>query len=109
MELLVTVWLEWKHLADLACPCLHPRAGGVSLWALCAILCCCLPCPALQRSSCRGTPSGRQWWSKEQGPVWAGGMGSVQDGAHCSHTAPAETQEDWVFCPSGMYHSVRTG
>lgn len=38
--------------------------------------------------------------------MWAGGMGSVQDGAHCSHTAPAETQEDWVFCPSGMYHSV---
>lgn len=49
MELLVTVWLEWKHLADLACPCLHPRAGESPCGRCvpsCAAACRALHCSA---------------------------------------------------------------
>lgn len=49
MELLVTVCLEWKHLADLACPCLHPRAGESPCGRCvpsCAAACRALHCSA---------------------------------------------------------------
>lgn len=79
-----------------------PSLGwGVSPWGLCAIPCCRLPCPALQHSSRRSTPWGRQCWSKKQDPAvgrWEGpcaGWGSLQPRCTCGNTGKSGVLAPW--------------
>lgn len=91
MELLVTVCLEWKHLADLACPCLHPRAGESPCGRCvpsCAAACRALHCSAALAGAHHQAGSGgaRSRVLCGLGDGLGAGWGSLQPHCTCRNT-----------------------